>query len=90
MIIELLLDLIYGIFGLLMVPLKLPSLPSGVMNMINEAIPYLEAGGGILANYTPLDYIMTLFGVILLIDVGIMLYKFIVWIIKKIPMLGIE
>lgn len=89
MIIELLLDAIYGIMSTLMV-LEIPSLPYEVHAFITDAFSYITAGAGILANYTPLGYLMTLFTVLLAIDAGILVYHFIMWIIKKIPMLGIE
>lgn len=89
MIIELLLDAIYGIMSTLMV-LEIPSLPDEVHAFITDAFTYITSGAGILANYTPLGYLMMLFGVLLAIDAGILVYHFIMWIIKKIPMLGIE
>lgn len=89
MIIELLLDAIYNILNTLLV-LEIPPLPQDVTNYIDTAFTYIVAGAGIVANYTPLDYLMVLFGVLLAIDAGILVYHFVMWIVKKIPMLGIE
>lgn len=50
----------------------------------------MVTGAGILANYTPLGYFMILFGVILAIDAGLVIYHFVMWIIRKIPMVGIS
>lgn len=90
MIIELLLDCIYGLFSLLTAVIKIPQMPTEATTYITQFFDYLEAGAGILANYTPLGYIMILFGVVLAVDVGIKLYHFVMWILKKIPMLGIS
>lgn len=89
MIIELLLDAIYGIMSTLMV-LDIPDLPQEVHNYIDTAFDYIVAGAGIVANYTPLDYLMILFGVLLAIDAGILIYHLVMWIIRKIPMLGMS
>lgn len=90
MIIELLLDAIYAVMSLLTKPINLPSFPSSVTDIIQMSFQYLQAGVGILANYTDITYLLSLFGIILAIDVGIKLYHFVMWIIKKIPILGIE
>lgn len=89
MIIQLLLTLIYNIFNLLLV-IEIPSLPDAVQTYINSLFDYLVAGASILANYTPLGYLLTLFGIIVAIDIGINVYKFIMWILKKIPMIGVS
>lgn len=90
MIIEMLLDMLHGLFSLLTTPIQIPQMPDEAMNYISQFFDYLTAGAGILANYTPFGYIMILFGVILAVDVGIKLYHFVMWIIRKIPMLGIS
>lgn len=89
MIIELLLDAIYNILSLLFV-FKLPALPADVTGYIENIFDYMVTGAGILANYTPLGYLMILFGVILAIDAGLVIYNLVMWIIRKIPMLGIS
>lgn len=89
MIIEMLLDAIYNILRLLFV-FELPQLPEDVLSYINTIFDYMVTGAGILANYTPLGYLMILFGVILAIDAGLLIYHLVMWIIRKIPMLGIS
>lgn len=89
MILESLLNLIYSIFDKLMI-LNIPDMPAEVQNYIDTMFSYLVAGAGILANYTPLSYLMILFGILLAVDMGIMLYHLVMWILKKIPVLGIE
>lgn len=90
MIIELLLNALYGIFNVLTLPIRIPELPTEAMSYIDSMFEYITAGAGILANYTPLSYLLVLFGVILAIDVGLKLYHFVMWLIKKIPMLNIS
>lgn len=90
MIIELLLDMLYGIFSLLTAPISIPQLPNTVQTYLTQFFDYLEMGAGILANYTHFGYIMSLFGIIIAVDIGIKLYHFVMWILKKIPMLSIS
>lgn len=89
MIIEMLLDLIYNIFNLMLV-FEIPRLPDGVTGFVEQAFDYIVSAVGIVANYTHMEYLLTLFAVIIAIDVAIAIYHFIMWILKKIPMLGIE
>lgn len=89
MLIQLLLQLIYTIFDKLLI-LNIPQLPEQVQNYINTLFDYLVSGASVLANYTPLSYLLTLFGVILAVDIGINVYKFVMWILKKIPMIGVS
>lgn len=89
MIIEALLNLVYKWLDLLLF-FEIPKLPQEVNGYINTLFDYLETGASLLANYTPLDYLLVLFGIILAVDAGILIYHFVMWIIKKIPMLGME
>lgn len=89
MIIQALLDGIYNIMSVLFV-FDIPDLPGEVHSYIETAFEYIVAGAGLLANYTPLSYLMILFGVLLAVDAGIVIYHLVMWIIKKIPMLGVS
>ena len=90
MIIEALLNVVYGLFELLTMPISIPGLPEGVQTVISGAFEYISVGVALLANYCDVGYLVTLFGVIVAVDAGILIYKIVVWIIKKIPMIGIE
>lgn len=90
MIIKLLIDLIYTVISVLTLPINIPDLPSEVSTYIATAVEYIGTGLGILNNYTHLSYLLTLFGVVLAVDVGLALYKLVMFIIKKIPMLNIS
>lgn len=89
MIIELLLNLIYNLINLL-VAINIPKLPDTVYGYFDQFFDYLVAGAGLLANYTPLAYLMTLFGIILAVDGGILIYHFIMWILRKIPVISVS
>lgn len=90
MLVEMILDALYGIFNTLTSPINIPSFPLEVRTYISYAMDYLEAGAGIIANYVNLPFIVTCFGIVLGVDIGIHLYHFVIWILRKIPFLGIE
>lgn len=89
MIIEMIMTALKNVLNLLLV-FKIPELPSGVMGYIDTFFDYLVSACGIVANYLPFSYCLTLFGVLLAVDGGIMIYHFVMWIIKKIPMLSMS
>lgn len=90
MIIEVLMNLVYYLFEFLTLPISIPGLPEGVRDVITGALDFISVGVALLANYCDIGYLVTLFGVILAVDAGMLVYKFVMWVIKKIPMIGIE
>ena len=69
---------------------RIPQLPDGVTSYLDTLFDYLVTGASLLANYTPLSYMLILVGVIISVDVALYVYKFVMWILRKIPMLSIE
>lgn len=90
MIIEALMQVVYRLFAILTSNINIPPLPEGISDIMSEVLGYLETGMALLANYTDLGYLLVLFGVIIAVDVGVLLYKLVMWIIRKIPMVGIS
>lgn len=90
MIIELLLDAVYLLVSVLTGPINIPSAPEGVQAVVVTALDSIKVGLSLLANWTDLSYLLTLFGVVLLVDGGMAIYHLVMWFLKKIPMLGIE
>lgn len=90
MIIQLLLDLVYGIVNVLTLPINIPNLPSEVSNIFNTIVEYVGTGLGVISCYTHLSYLVTLFGIVLAVDVGVHLYHFVMFVLRKIPMLSID
>lgn len=89
MIISLLLDLVYTIMDIQLF-FDIPELPRKAEAMIENVYYYMVDGAAILANFCNLNYLITLLGIVLVVDVAINIYKFVMWIIKKIPFLGME
>lgn len=89
MILETLMELLYSLFDI-MLAFEIPNLPTQVYEYVQTCFQYMATGAGILANYIPFAYLVSLFAVLLTIDGSIMIYHFVLWIIKKIPMGGMS
>lgn len=90
MIVEALMNLLLKIFTTLTSAIEIPALPASVSESMAEALGYIQTGVQILGCYTHLPYLLALFGIIIGIDVGIAVYHFVMWVLRKIPMLGIS
>lgn len=90
MILEMIMNVVHLVFKLLTTPIKLPSLPSGVEESLNYYADFLTGGVKVLGYYFDLSYLLTLFGIVLAVEGGLLLYKMIMWIIRKIPTLSIS
>lgn len=90
MIIEALLNLVVALIGVLLLPLKLASLPATVITTVEAVIAYFLDGMAIIGAYTHLGYLLSLFSVVILIDTVMLTYKVIMWILRKIPFLNIH
>lgn len=90
MIIEGLLTIVKNLLELLLTPIDIPELPESVSTIIQQACTYFADGLGIFAAFTHFSYIMTLFAIVLVIDAAMLIYKFVRWVLQKIPMASIE
>lgn len=90
MLIEGILAVIYNVFSVLTMPINIPSMPANVEAVMGEFLQWLQVGLQIVATFTHEGYLLVLFGIVVAVDVGVMLYKFVMWVLKKIPLLGIE
>lgn len=73
--------IIAGLFSLF----NIPSMPEGVQNIIFDFVEYLSTGIAIVANYVDMNYLLTLFTTVCLLEGAILIYRFIMWIVRKIP-----
>ena len=90
MIIETLNRVLLGVFTALTAPIQIESMPAGVRSALETALEYISAGFGFVGQFCNLGYLVVLFGLILAVDAGVMIYKMVMWVLKKIPFLGIE
>lgn len=51
---------------------------------------YIKLGLSLLANYVDLNYLLTLLSLYITLVLVMETYKFFMWVLKKIPLLGIK
>ena len=90
MIISLLFDLVYAIVSIFTSGISIPSLPEKVFEVLEQVCMYIGNGIGVLSNYCHIGYLLTLFGIVVMVDMGIFIYKMAMFIIRKIPMINIS
>lgn len=90
MIIGLLLELIYALFYALTAAISIGSAPVQLGETLAAATQYMFFGLTFLNNYVDVPYMLTLFGIVLAMDAAFGIYDFVMWVLKKIPMVGIE
>ena len=90
MIVEGLLTVIQNLLELLLGPIDIPDLPESLGSVIDTAIDYMLDGLSIFAAFTHYQFIMALLAATITIEAAMLLYKFILWILKKIPASSIE
>lgn len=82
--------LIYNLISFFTADLTIPKMPSEIFTSLEHFVDYVTASMGIVAAYCDLSYVMFLFKTIISIDLTIMAYRFIMWVLKKIPFIAIS
>lgn len=90
MIVSALLDLIYNVISTLLSIIDLPDLPDTAKSYIEQFKGILSDGVAIFGVYFDLQYIKILFTIFITVTLAIEVYHLVMWVIKKIPMLGIK
>ena len=90
MIVEALLTLISTLLKLCFGWINLPNLPDSVMSVVNELFGYIEGSIGIMGVFIDLSMVRILLPVLLIVVNFEEVWKFTMFILKKIPFLGIE
>lgn len=92
MIITALGDLVYNLLNLLLV-FELPVLPESLVSIADSGIGYLVTGASLLRSFlgsTALGVIALLIQLLLLMHAAYMLFTFVQFILKKIPVLNVK
>lgn len=90
MIVEALMGMMYTVLDWITSIFNIPAMPSEVSTILQTVLDAMTMGLTYIANFTHLDYLLTLFGIVMAFDVGVLGYKAVMWILRKIPMLGIK
>lgn len=92
MIVEGILTVVKGFLLLIMSPLNFPSLPEGLLSFIHaeQFGNAVFSGVSILAGYTHFSFLSGLFLFVMYLHVMELVYKWICWVLRKIPLLNVR
>lgn len=90
MIVEGILELIFSLFEIIFSFIELPALPAAIQNVIDTAMSYMLGGIGFLKVFLDFDFLGVLVPIVIIIINLDKLWKLVMFILRKIPFLGIE
>ena len=90
MILKLLFELVIGLLEIVFGWVSFPQLPSAVMDGIYNMLAFLRSGMGFVWLIIPRELVLVVLPIVLIIDNFDRLYSVVMWILKKIPFLGIK
>lgn len=90
MIIKGLLELIFGLLQIVFSPISLPALPDGIQTVVDELVDVLVGAVGILGIFVDLNVLRWLIPVVIVIVNFERIWSLIMFILRKIPFIGVE
>lgn len=90
MILEAVFDMLVGLIKVVFGWINLPDLPAEIESVIDELFGYLEGGMGLLSVFMDISMLRLLLPVLLIIINFDKAYKLTMFILRKIPFLGIK
>lgn len=90
MIVDLIKKLLTFVTDTIFSVIDLPVVPDWLVNMINQVFDYMRQGMGIINFFCPLDRIAPAIDLFVAVWLVVHGYKIVMWVLRKIPMLGIE
>lgn len=90
MILKGLFSLVITLLNIVFGWVNLPAMPAAVDDAFNLLISYMQSGIGFVWLIVPRDLVLVVVPVILLLSNFDKLYTVVMWVIRKIPFLGIQ
>ena len=91
MIIESICNMIIKLLISLLGVLHIPSIPEDIQASVNTNIEYMILRASEMIDLViPYTVVKVLIGIVIAIELGVDIYHFVMWVLKKIPMLGIS
>lgn len=90
MIIYALLELLVHFLGVLLYPFRMAMFPASVAEKVLILIQYISQGMQIVKTFCHWSYISGLLSFIFSMEILVSGYHFIMWVLRKIPFLGID
>lgn len=88
--INLLMDFVYAIMYVVTGPIGSVRLPPEVLQYVTVALDYMAEGAVVLSQFVDMGYLLVLWMIVLEIDLGILTFRALMWVLRKIPLLGMS
>ena len=90
MILKMVLGLMQSILSFILGLLPLPDVPAWLVELTETILQYMKTGMGIVLFFVPQAVVQGALDLVFLIWTVVHTYKLVLWVLRKIPMLGIE
>ena len=90
MILKMVLGLMQSILSFILGLLPLPDVPAWLVELTETILGYMKIGMGIVLFFVPQVVVQGALDLVILIWTVVHTYKLVLWVLRKIPMLGIE
>lgn len=90
MILKMVLGLMQSILSFILGLLPLPDVPAWLVELTETILQYMKMGMGIVLFFVPQAVVQGALDLVILIWTVVHTYKLVLWVLRKIPMLGIE
>lgn len=90
MIIKGLFELVYTLLSVVLAPFNLPSFPSSIQSIFDSVVNYMVGAVGLLCVFVRPSTLQLMIPAVIIVINAEHIWNGIIWILKKIPFLGIE
>lgn len=90
MIIKGLFELVFGLLSIVFAPINLPDLPDSIQGIIDQFVDLITSVVGIVGIFIDMDVLKVLIPVVIVIANLDKIWNMIMFILRKIPFLGIK
>lgn len=90
MIVRFLLELIFGLLQIVFAPINLPDLPAGIQSIIDRFVDIITSAVGLLSVFVDFNVVKWLIPVAVAVILFDRIWKLIMFILRKIPFVGVQ
>mgnify|MGYP004705263479 FL=1 len=90
MVVEAIINALSGLFLALLSVIDIPDMPESIQSAVATVTQYLGAGYGVLSNFVDMSIVGPLLLAVVVIDAAYHVYLFVMWILRKLPFLGMS
>lgn len=90
MIVKGLFELVYTLLSVVLAPFSLPQLPVGIQTIFDEVLGYMTGAVGLLTVFVRPTTLQLLIPAVIVVINAVHIWNGLIWILKKIPFVGME